>query len=114
MAIIKGIEYIICGKADVVVAGGAEMSHPFIRHKFALESTKAPIREMGPGFRPSEAVCLFVLHKEDDERFVRGQRYGTIEGWTSGFSACCKPITVLAEAMKSTVAQASAPLAAVV
>lgn len=101
LAVIKGIEYIRSGKADVVIAGGAEMSHPFIREKYEIRKSDPRLTALGPDFTLSEAVCLFVLHREDDPRFTKKFRYATVSGWRYGFlpKGCSK--SGLAGAMKA-------------
>lgn len=85
LAVIKGIEYIQSGKADVIIAGGAEMSYPFIRQKYKLQKNDPAIAMLGPDFQPAEAACLFVLHRENDPRFHNAKKYATVEGWRYGF-----------------------------
>lgn len=95
LAVIKGLELIRSGKADVVIAGGAEMSHTFIRQKFSVLRNSSSVGLMGSNFQPSEAVCLFVLHKEDDQRFSRSRVYGMVQGWRYGFMPeGCSPDSV--------------------
>lgn len=85
LAVIKGIEYIQTGKADVVIAGGAEMSHSFIRQKYVVQKNDPAIESLGTDFQPAEAVCLFVLHRGNDQRFSRDTVYAMVEGWRYGF-----------------------------
>lgn len=85
VAVIRGIEYIRSGKADVVIAGGAEMSHPFIRRKFEVMKDAPQVAALGEDFRPAEAVCLFLLRREDDPRFGCGRHYATAAAWRHGF-----------------------------
>ncbi|WP_444997945.1 beta-ketoacyl synthase N-terminal-like domain-containing protein [Aliikangiella sp. IMCC44359] len=85
LAIAKGAEYIRAGKADVMIAGGTEMMHPFIQRKFQLEKNSNKIKSLGSSFSLGEATCLFVLHRDDDKRFAMSNRYATIESWQYGF-----------------------------
>jgi 3-oxoacyl-[acyl-carrier-protein] synthase II len=85
IAIAKGAELIRSGKADVVIAGGAEMSHPFVRQRFAALKDTPAVVALGAHFEPAEAVCLFVLHRQDDARFPQSRVYGMLDGWRYGF-----------------------------
>ncbi len=92
VSVAKGAELIRSGKADVVIAGGAEMSHSFIRQKFAALRDTSAVTALGRDFEPAEGVCLFVLHRGDDERFPRDRVYGTLQGWRYGFlPEGCRP-----------------------
>lgn len=92
VAVAKGAELIRSGKADVIIAGGAEMSHPFIRQKFAVLRDAPAVAALGRDFEPAEAVCLFVLHRREDDRFPRSRVYGTLQSWRYGFlPEGCRP-----------------------
>jgi len=85
LAVIKGAEYIMTGKADVIIAGGAEMKHPFIDKKYNTQKDTQSVKSLGSDFSISEATCVFVLHREGDPGFSSATRYGTIESWRYGF-----------------------------
>jgi len=85
LAVIKGAEYILSDQADIVIAGGAEMVHPFLTEKYSVRSADARLTKQGKEFKLSEAVCFFVLHRVDDQRFSKKNRYATLENWSYGF-----------------------------
>ncbi len=114
LAVIKGIEYIRHGKADVVVAGGAEMLHPFVLEKVRRDREAGVVAEPGKELSVSEAVCLFVLRRADDPRFRGGRQYGTLEGTSVGFSGATDRVPILARAIRAASSEASAEVTSVV
>lgn len=87
LAVIRGAELIATGRADVVIAGGAEMLHPFIAHKYRRLQHTPMVAAWGPAFVPAEATCLMLLHRQDDPRFAAAPRYGVLQGWRHGYLA---------------------------
>ena len=87
LAIIKGAETIRAGQADVVIAGGAEMTHPYLHEKYQVRRADRRLNSLAADFQLSEAVCLFVLHRVDDSRFPAAHRYASLNGWSYGFQA---------------------------
>jgi 3-oxoacyl-[acyl-carrier-protein] synthase II len=85
LAVIKGIEYIRSGQADVVIAGGAEMHHPYLEEKYERRHADPRLAAVGSGFKLSEAVCLFVMHRADDARFGSRAPYASVCSWRCGF-----------------------------
>ncbi|MET1255393.1 beta-ketoacyl synthase N-terminal-like domain-containing protein [Aliikangiella maris] len=85
LAVIKGAEYLLSGKADVVFAGGSEMNHPFIQKKLLADKDQDYVRLQGKNFHTSEATCLYLLHRKGDERFAGLKHYADISGWQYGF-----------------------------
>jgi 3-oxoacyl-(acyl-carrier-protein) synthase len=101
LAVIKGAEYLRHGKADVIIAGGAEMIHPFVLEKLRRERGTSEPAHTAPEVAPSAGVCLFVLRRQSDAGFSGQRHYGTLEGWSAGFSGGRDRGPALAKAMRT-------------
>jgi 3-oxoacyl-[acyl-carrier-protein] synthase II len=79
------------GKADVVLAAGADVIGPPIvgalRDMALLKRREdtTPFRDSGPGLFPAEAAVVVVLEGEERARRRGARCRGRIEGWTAGF-----------------------------
>ena len=85
LAVIKGAEYIRSGQADIVIAGGAEMRHPLLDEKYSVRGADPRLADLGENFKFSEAVCLYVLHRANDQRFAENKRYATLGNSSYGY-----------------------------
>jgi 3-oxoacyl-[acyl-carrier-protein] synthase II len=86
-----GFDLVQMGKADVVLAGGADVvGAPLVRAlremKLAKSAAEArPLLDRSPGIWPSEGAAFFVLEREDLAR-ARGARvWGRVNGYAAGF-----------------------------
>lgn len=86
-----GFDLIEMGRADMVLAGGADANGPVIaealRDMGLLKSaaTSRPFADGIPGIDPSEGAVVLLLEKSEHAT-ARGARiYGSIEGYAAGF-----------------------------
>jgi 3-oxoacyl-[acyl-carrier-protein] synthase II len=86
-----GVDLIQMGKADVVLAGGADVIGPplldTLREMELLKdhAQAQPFRDAVPGVCPSEGAAVFVLERAERAR-ARGARvWGRIDGYAAGF-----------------------------
>jgi 3-oxoacyl-[acyl-carrier-protein] synthase II len=86
-----GFDLVRMGKADVVLAGGADVVGPaLVRALREMRLVKSaaearPLVDRVPGVWPSEGAALFVLEREDRAR-ARGARvWGRVNGYGAGF-----------------------------
>jgi len=88
-----GYDLIRLGKADVVLAGGADALGPaFIEGlrdmgvlKRAGPLDAVPFRDVVPGVFPSEGAVVMVLERAERARRRGAPHYGRIEGYAAGF-----------------------------
>jgi 3-oxoacyl-(acyl-carrier-protein) synthase len=86
-----GFDLIQMGKADVVLAGGADVIGPALvtgLQEMGLLKARAaarPFRDAVPGVFASEAAVVLVLERRDHARRRGGRCWGCIEGYAAGF-----------------------------
>lgn len=90
-AIGYGYDLIQMGKADVVLAGGADANGPALvealRDMRLLKDAEAshPFRDAVPGVWPSEGAAVAVLEREDRAHARQARTRARIEGYAAGF-----------------------------
>jgi len=90
-AIGYGYDLIQLGKADVVLAGGADANGPALvealRDMRLLKDAQAarPFRDAEPGVWPSEGAAVAVLEREDRARARHARTWARIDGYAAGF-----------------------------
>jgi 3-oxoacyl-[acyl-carrier-protein] synthase II len=86
-----GVDLIQMGKADVVLAGGADANGPALvralRDMRLLKGPEAarPFRDAVPGVWPSEGAAVAVLERAEKARSRRARVWGSVEGYAAGF-----------------------------
>ena len=86
-----GFDLIQMGKADVVLAGGADVVGPdllaALRDMDLLKPHTAarPFRDAVPGLYPSEAAVVFVLERRDGARQRGARCWARLGGYAAGF-----------------------------
>jgi 3-oxoacyl-[acyl-carrier-protein] synthase II len=90
-AIGYGVDLIELGKADMVLAGGADAGGEALTHALAEmrllkpADCSRPFRDAVPGVRPSEGALVLVLERAE-RALRRGARiFGIVEGYAAGF-----------------------------
>lgn len=86
-----GCDLIQMGKAEVVLAGGADANGPALVRALAdmglLKDPQAahPFRDAVPGVWPSEGAAVAVLERVDRARRRGARVWGRVEGYAAGF-----------------------------
>jgi len=90
-AIGYGADLIALGKADVVVAGGADALGPALIHGLAdmgllkRRGDALPFRDVERGVYPSEGAAVVVLERRQHAQQRGAPVWGRIEGYAAGF-----------------------------
>ncbi|MEN8141400.1 MAG: beta-ketoacyl synthase N-terminal-like domain-containing protein [Thermodesulfobacteriota bacterium] len=93
-AVAKGMDYILAGKADTVIAGGAEMIHDFVFHKYerlgrlaqrGADERCRPFAKDRDGFILGEGSCFFVLERESAARARGATIHAVLDGYGAAF-----------------------------
>jgi 3-oxoacyl-(acyl-carrier-protein) synthase len=86
-----GVDLIEAGKADVVLAAGADvLGAPIIEALAEMDLLKPraetrPFRDVRPGIVPAEAAVVAILEAEDHARRRGARCLGHLEGYAAGF-----------------------------
>jgi 3-oxoacyl-[acyl-carrier-protein] synthase II len=86
-----GFDLVQMGKADVVLAGGADViGAPLVRALRAMKLIKTPrearpLRDRFAGVWPSEGAAVFVLEREDRAARRGARAWGSVNGYAAGF-----------------------------
>jgi 3-oxoacyl-(acyl-carrier-protein) synthase len=114
-AIGYGLDLIQLGKADAVLAGGADANGPALAQALrdmGLLKTRdqaRPFQDAIAGIWPSEGAVVAVLERADRARQRRARRWGRIAGYAAGFEPTltrrARQYTGLAETMRRAIAR---------
>jgi len=118
-----GYDLIRMGKADVVLAGGADACGAALVHGLhdmrllKRDSGARPFHDRLPGLYPSEAAAVLVLERGDRARRRQARCWGRIDGYAAGFEPTLtrrnRVATGLREAMQRALAASGHAAAAV-